>query len=86
MNDLEKLLWLASRARREPIPPVDVSARVLARLRAPVERPASGLPLLAFSGLAAVAASIVLVIALESWSALSDPLAGLLSPLTMVMQ
>ncbi len=85
MNDLEKLALLAARARREAVPHVDVSACVLARLRRGDEPSLPGWPLLAVSGLSAVAASIVLFVAVQGWFALGDPLASLLSPLTMVM-
>jgi len=86
VNDLEKLAWLGSRAHAEAVPRLDVSGRVLARLCRQAERPPLVLPFLVLTGLSAVAASIVLAIAFEGWSALGDPLAGLINPLTMVMQ
>ena len=85
MNELKRFERLARRARRQPVPRVDVTARVLARLRRIEARREVNVPLLAFSGLSVLAASIVLAVAVQAWAPLLDPMAGLFSPLTMMM-
>lgn len=86
MNELERFERLASQARGDPVPPIDVAARVVRDLRSGVSRGEPSGPLWVLSGLSVVAALIVSAVAIESWSALTDPLAGLFYPLTMVMQ
>jgi len=90
MNELERFELLARAARSEPVPPLDVTARVLARIRPAEARraqepPLEEVPLLAASGLAALAATIMVVVAVDAWAPLVDPLAGLFTPLMMVM-
>jgi hypothetical protein len=87
MHDpLKKFAELAARGRAALAPPVDVTASVLADLRAvrpiePVDR-----TMLVFSGLAMAAAVVVSAWGLDLWSTLSDPLAGLFQPVGAVMQ
>jgi hypothetical protein len=90
MNKLEQFELLASAARRERVPRLDVTARVLARIRPAEARragrlPLEEVPLLAVSGLSVLAATIVVVLAVDAWAPLVDPLAGLFTPLMMVM-
>jgi hypothetical protein len=86
MNNWERFEALAARAREETGPRVEITARVLRDIRrAPPERIAE-FSLWAFSGLSLAAASIVAVLAIQSWTTLSDPLSGLFDTLTMVMQ
>jgi hypothetical protein len=83
MNPLERFQRLAEQARSEPVPAVDVAAGVLARLRAPATRRTEETPLWVAAAVSLAAASIVVVLALQAWLALSDPLAGLFYPLVM---
>lgn len=77
---------LAVRARQEAVPPVDVTAAVLARLRqAPAAAPPPSLRLLAWwtsaaAGLAAAAA----LYTISTWSSLLDPLAALYPSIQLV--
>jgi len=86
MNHLDAFLLLASRARGEPAPAVDVSADVLRRIRAMGPRRDVELPLLVFSGVSLLAATIVVAVAVSLWAPLADPLAGLFRPCFVVMQ
>lgn len=86
MNELERFESLARRARNEPVPRVDVTARVLSRIGRTELRRAVDMPLLAMSGLSVMAASILLAMVLNAWAPLMDPLAGLFSSLTLVMR
>jgi hypothetical protein len=81
--------WLeawAAQARQEPAPRLDVAAGVLQRIQARPSRRDTELPWLVFSGLSLVAASLLLLAAGDCWQSLTDPLAGLFSSLTLVMQ
>ncbi|MFZ5830172.1 MAG: hypothetical protein ACOY3P_08790 [Planctomycetota bacterium] len=86
MDELQRFAELAARAREESPPPIDVRDRVLATIAAP--RPRSGIdqPLAVCSVVSALAASIAAVMAVEMWSALTDPMTGLFDTLTLVMQ
>jgi hypothetical protein len=86
MNPLERLEQLASRARGESIPPLDVCASVI-RDVASLRRPAEGQRVLMLAAAVSVlAASIVAVIAWNAWAPLNDPLAGMLGPLDLVLR
>ncbi|NLC70937.1 MAG: hypothetical protein GX751_06210 [Desulfuromonadaceae bacterium] len=77
MNELRILQNLRDRARNDEAPPVDVTARVMARVRAQevngrelsILRPLEWLT--AFSSAAAVAAGFLMVIGFQEWA---DPL------------
>ncbi len=56
MNALERFERLAGQARREAVPALDVTARVIAKLRQPEPVEAS-VPMFAFAGLSLAAAS-----------------------------
>lgn len=72
MNEIDILKRLASAARREEVPHVDVSQRVLASISAPEDEMNRCLAwIAAFSAAAAVPATVVAVQTLE---VLSDPL------------
>jgi hypothetical protein len=90
MNALEKFAQLAARSRAEAAPRVDVTTGVLGDIRQAARQVARAEsfnpPLLVFSGLSLLAASIVAVLAIQSWEMLADPLAGLFDSLTMVMR
>jgi hypothetical protein len=86
MTELERFARLAAKARGEQSPAVDVTDRVLRDIRQRVRQESLNPPWLVFSGLSLLAASIVAVLAIESWAVLADPLSGLFDSLTMVMQ
>ena len=76
----EQLQKLMARARRERVPRVDVTDRVMAALRfRPREQPTPIGPLVCVAAGAAAVALIAAPIGLELWELLSDPLLGLLS-------
>lgn len=77
---------LAARARSESPPPVDVAERVLADLRSTRPRQSTDALLWALGGAAVLAASITILLGYGSYNTLTDPLAGLLEPLSMVLQ
>jgi type VI protein secretion system component VasF len=75
MSDLFKILEdLAARARREESPTVDVSSRVVLRLRR--EAPTPAWPMVLVASSAAVAAVVVLSISLPLIEMLTDPLSA----------
>ena len=77
MTDLERFGRLAMLARREAAPRTEVAARVLRTIRAMEAPQTMDLPMLIFSGVSLVAASIGMLLAVQAWSPLSDSLAGL---------
>ena len=85
MSELERFEAAARCARSEPIPRLDVTARVLARIRRIEASRQVDMPLVAMSGLSVLAASIMLTITIRAWTPLLDPMAGLFSSLTMVV-
>ncbi len=84
MNEMEAFERLARAARNEAALGVDVTARVLDEIRR--QRPALDVPLVVFAGVSSVAAVVVVVAAVQAWLASQDPLAAMLSSLTVVMQ
>jgi hypothetical protein len=75
MTDLFKILEnLAACARREESPTVDVSSRVVLRLRS--KAPTPDWPMVLFASSAAVAAVVVLSISLPLIEMLTDPLSA----------
>jgi len=86
MDAFERFETLAGLARVEPIPPLDVTQRVLGGIRRAERASAVQWVLPVVSGLSAVAAAVVAVLALQAWDMLTDPLAGIFSSLTVVIQ
>ena len=86
MNELPRFEALAARARKEMPPQVHVVAGVLCDIGRGVFPQAWTRPLLVGSGLSALAASIMLLLAVEAWASLADPLLNLFDTLTLVMQ
>jgi hypothetical protein len=92
MDPLELVEKLADRARREPVPAVEVGRAIMARIR---ERQRHSLvPLWIYAGWLAPTAAAVTFFAVRVWSSLaawmsslywSGPLDGFLSPLRQVM-
>lgn len=85
MNELDTFRRLAHTARKEAIPRIDVTARVLQTLHRREEPQGVNLALLVCSSLSVAAASILLVLAIDAWLPLADPVSDLVQ-LTMVMQ
>jgi len=85
-GELERFERLAAKARREPIPPVDVSDRVLQSIRPGVRRSEPEAPLWIMSGVSVAAALVVLAVAVGSGAVAPDPMSEMFQPLTMVMQ
>ena len=72
MTDLFKIMEdLAARARREELPTVDVSSRVVLRLRREV--PGSAWIMALFASSAAVTAAVVLSVSFPFFEMLTDP-------------
>jgi len=87
MNDpLENFSDLAARARGAAFPPLDVTDDVLTELRNVRPRPGTDALLWSISGAAVLAASVTLLLSYGTFESLSDPLAGLLEPISMVLQ
>lgn len=90
-NATDRFEKLAARARQEAVPPLDVTAGVLARIAsvpAPSRSDAAGssVPLSVVAGACVLAASVMLALTLWAWSPLNDPLAGFFEPFTVVMR
>jgi hypothetical protein len=87
MNDpLEKFAELAKSARAAPPPPLDLAENVLAELRTVRPRSKGDALVWSISGAAVLAASLTLMLNYRTFESLSDPLAGLLEPISMVLQ
>jgi hypothetical protein len=86
MNRWEQFEALAARAHDETGPCVDVAGRVMSELRRRPPAPAVDWPLRLFSVLSAAAPATVAVLAIQAYSAATDPLASLFATMTMVMQ
>jgi hypothetical protein len=86
MTKLEDFERWAEVARDEPVPPVDVAARVLRDLRRANGRASFERAMAVWAGLSVAAASIVFVLALDAWASITDPMSGLFDSLTMVMR
>lgn len=85
MNRMERFEQLARRARREPVPPLDVAPRVLTALQCAEPAPAS-VPMFAFAGLSLLAASVMVAWGINALLAISDPLGSLFYPFALVIQ
>lgn len=92
MNGLEQVRRLGQRAHHEPMPDIDVRAAVRARLASLTPTWDEALlaavvrAWLALSATATVAAVVVGVAALQTWSNWSQPLAGLLRNAVVIMR
>lgn len=96
MNCWERFEAAARQASRESPPPIDVRGAVrrgLADAQPSVRPPGRSRPApprlapwAAMSSVSAAAAALVATVALPIWNGLTDPLAGLVDVLTMVMQ
>lgn len=86
MNRWRQFERLAAEARAEPAPTVSVSDWVLRDIRCSIRARSVNVPLLVFSGLSVAAASIMLVFAVQSWNAMTDPFLSMFDTLTMVIQ
>ena len=73
-DGLKNLEGLSARARREEAPKVDVSSRVVLRLRR--QAPAASWSMLLFASGTAIAAAVVLVISFPLIEMLIDPLSA----------
>ena len=85
MTEWERFERLATLARRDAAPRLDVAARVLRTIRAAEAAQTVNLPMLIFSGVSLVAASIGMLLAVQAWSPLSDSLSGMFQ-WTIVLQ
>ena len=85
-DSLDKFSELAARARGSTPPQVDVTARVLRDLSRQQPRPSRDGMLWAIAGAALLAAGVSLAVGWNSYGTLTDPLAGLFEPLSMVIQ
>ena len=81
MDALEPLDRLARRARQEQTPVFNVADKVRLRIWAEQSPSVTLIPMGVFGGLAALAASITVVLAIELWSYMSNPVMELLTPL-----
>jgi hypothetical protein len=81
MDALEPLDRLARRARQEQTPVFDVANKVRLLIRAERPQAVTLIPMGIFGGLAALAASITVVLAIQLWSYMSNPVMELLTPL-----
>jgi hypothetical protein len=86
MDAFERFEALAGLARAEPVPRLDVTQRVLWGIRRAERANAFPWVLPVVSGLSAVAAAVVAVLALQAWDVLTDPLVGIFNPLSAVIQ
>jgi hypothetical protein len=77
MTEWERFERLAALARRVPAPRPDVAARVLRTIRAMEASQTVDLPMLIFSAVSLVAASIGILLVVQAWSPLSDSLSGM---------
>ena len=84
MDEQELLGTLSEVARQERAPTVEVSARVLERIR--TAEPAENWPMAVMTGIAAAAAYAVFSLASEAWSAWQDPVTGLMVSMSMVLE
>ena len=76
----------AARARQEAAPRLNIAASVLQRIYTSPRRRETDVPWLVLSGLSALAASVMLAVTVDCWQSLTDPMAGLFTSLTLVMQ
>lgn len=81
MDTLKTIEKLAQAARSEASPMFDVSGYVLGQMRMVQVQKANLLPIEFFAALTAVAASIVIVLSVNAWQTIINPMAQLIAPL-----
>ncbi|MCL5278391.1 MAG: hypothetical protein M1376_00600 [Planctomycetes bacterium] len=81
MDALEGLAKLARRAREEMTPVFGVSEAVRLRILSERTETVTLIPLGLFGGLSALAASVIMVLALQFWSYMTSPVMELVAPL-----
>ena len=81
MDTLEALAKLARRAREEQTPVFGVADTVQLHIRSAAPQPITLIPLGVFGGMAAVAASIFVILAVELWNYMVSPVMELVAPL-----
>ena len=81
MDTLKTIEKLAKAAQNEALPTFDVSSYVLGQMRMVQVHRANLLPIEFFTALAAVAASIVIVLSVNAWQTIINPMAQLIAPL-----
>ncbi len=86
MPDLEDFESWSRGAREEPVPPIDVAARVVRDLRYANDRAGFERSMAVWAGLSMAAASLACVLAFHAWTSITDPMSGLFDSLTMVMR
>lgn len=84
MNEEKWLSQMAARAREASAPRIDVTEAVLARIHESVPESYDAMAIMAGSSMAA--ACIVLIYAIQAWSALNDPFSTMLASMSMVLQ
>ncbi len=80
MDTLKAIDRLVQQANKETAPSVDVSGKVLSEIRMGGEA-VRILPFTLFAGVSAAAAAVILFLAVNSWSYLTNPIMGLFAPL-----
>jgi hypothetical protein len=84
-DPLSQFERLAEKARAAPIPPVDVSRRVVQTVRRRAAPASTDWPLWVSAGLSVAAAVFVMLFALQSGAFTTDPFVELVSQLTPVI-
>lgn len=81
MDTLKTIEKLAKAAQNEAMPAFDVSSYVLGQMRMVQVQKANLLPIEFFAALTAVAASIVIVLSVNAWQTIINPMTQLIAPL-----
>ncbi len=81
MDALEGLAKLARRAREETTPVFGVSEAVRLRILSERSETVTLIPLGLFGGLSALAASVIMILALQFWNYMTSPVMELVAPL-----
>jgi hypothetical protein len=81
MDALEGLAKLARRAREETTPVFGVSEAVRLRILSERTETVTLIPLGLFGGLSALAASVIMILALQFWNYMTSPVMELVAPL-----
>jgi hypothetical protein len=81
MDALEGLAKLARRAREESTPVFGVSEAVRLRILSERTETVTLIPLGLFGGLSALAASVIMVLAIQFWNYMTSPVMELVAPL-----
>jgi len=84
MDTLEGIKKLAQKALEEKTPVFGVTEKVLLKIMSAREPKVGFIAFELFAGLSAVAASIILLLAVNAWTYLSNPMMEFLSPLQEV--